>query len=228
MRLKSLALSLIAVLLATLLLFNNAPRGAFAGFTETPTPTLTATPGPSPTPTPTLPVTPGPSPTSPADSVGARLELLKATSTTQVQVGNLISYTLTLRNTGSGEAVNQWVTDQLPSTLTFVDAFSTQGGFTFDAATNTVTFNVGTVAAGQTITMVIQARVNSQAKGGDTIRNVGVVSGVLISNEVSLLIVPERLPDAGTAPFSFELTLMLALLALVLPSLLVLALRRRA
>jgi uncharacterized repeat protein (TIGR01451 family) len=222
MRLKSLALALTALLLATLLLFSAAPRGAFAGVTETPTPTLTATPGPSPTPTPTSPATP------PASSVGASLELLKTGSAAQVQVGDLIAYTLTLRNTGSGEAVNQWVTDQLPNTLTFVDASTTQGDFTFNAATNTVTFGVGTVAGGQTITMVIRARVNTQAQIGDTIRNVGVVSGVLISNESSVPVAPSTLPAAGVAPFSFELTLALALLALALPLLLMLALRRRA
>lgn len=213
MRLKSLALALTALLLATLLLFSGAPRGAFAGITETPTPTLTATPGPSPTP--------------PASSVGASLELLKIGSAAQVQIGDLIAYTLILRNTGSSEAVNQWVSDQLPTTLTFVDASSTQGGFTFDAATNTVTFGVGTVAGGQTITMTIRARVNTQAQIGDTIRNVGVVSGVLISNESSVPVAPRTLPAAGAAPFSFELTLLLALLALALPPLLALSLRRR-
>lgn len=218
MRLKPLALALTALLLATLLLVSSAPRGAFAGVTETPTPTLTATPGPSPTPTAT----------PPASSVGASLELFKTGSAVQVQVGELIAYTLTLRNTGSGEAVNQWVTDRLPTTLTFVDASTTQGNFTFDAATNTVTFGVGTVAGGQTITMVIRARVNTQAQIGDTIRNVGVVSGVLISNESSVPVAPRTLPAAGAAPFSLELTLALALLALALPLLLVLAVRRRA
>jgi len=216
MRLKSLALVVSAALLAALLLFSATPRGAFAGVTETPTPTLTATPGPSPTPTP------------PASSVGASLELAKTGSAAQVQIGDLISYTLTLRNTGSGEAVGQWVTDQLPASLTFVDASTTQGNFTFDAATNTVTFGVGTVAGGQTITMVIRARVNAQAQIGDTIRNVGVVSGVLISNESSVPVAPRTLPAAGGAPYSFEWTLALALLALALPLLLVWALRRRA
>jgi uncharacterized repeat protein (TIGR01451 family) len=219
MRLKPFALALTAVMLATLLFLSSTPRGVFAGVTETPTPTMTmtATPGPSPTPTPT----------PPGSSVGASLELAKTGSAAQVQVGDQIEYTLTLRNTGSGEAVNQWVTDQLPVTLTFVSASSTQGTFTFEAATNTVTFSVGTVVGGQTVTMRIQARVNTQAQIGDTIRNVGVVSGVLISNESSVPVAPSTLPAAGVAPFSFELTLTLAVLALALPPLLVWVFRRR-
>lgn len=218
MRVKSLALVLMASLLAGLLLFSATPRGALAGVTETPTPTLTATPGPSPTPTAT----------PPGGGVGASLDLTKTGSAAQVQVGDVIEYTLTLRNTGSGEAVNQWVTDPLPATLTFVNASTTQGAFNFDAATNTVTFSVGTVAGGQTITMRVQARVNTRAQIGDTIRNVGVVSGVLISNESSVPVAPSTLPAAGVAPFSLELTLALAFLALLLPLLLVWAFRRRA
>jgi uncharacterized repeat protein (TIGR01451 family) len=110
--------------------------------TPTPTPTPTLTPTPTPTATPTPTVTPTPTPT-------AILELSKDDGLKDddcVSTGAFITYTICYANAGTEvDAHNVTITDTLPPYVSFVSA---TGGGTYDPGSHTVSWNIGTLAAG--------------------------------------------------------------------------------
>ena len=68
-------------------------------------------------------------------------------------VGQNLTYTITVQNTGTADAANTVVTDSLPAGMTFVSATSSAG--TTTQSGGTVTANLGTLAAGATDTITI-------------------------------------------------------------------------
>ncbi len=196
----------------------------------TPTPTFTpTTSGPSPTPRPTNPPPPTnppsptdtPAPTSPPPPV-VDPYLTKAADPQFAQVGDVVQFTIIVTNPNPVDLSGVVVVDQLPAELDFMNATTTQGSFTFDAGSNTVTFNLGTLAAGQTATMTIQARVNDKAQPGSTLRNVAVlfVDGQQRGHAIAEVeIIPSIIPVTGIGPGWPELaaTSVFALLALLSP-----------
>jgi uncharacterized repeat protein (TIGR01451 family) len=192
----------------------------------TPTPTPTNTSGPSPTPLPTNtpappPPTNTPAPTSPPPAI-VDPYLTKAADPQFAQVGDIVQFTMIVTNPNAVELANFVLVDQLPPQFDFMNATTTQGSFTFDAGSNTATFNLGTVAAGQSATMTIQARVNDKAQPGDVLRNVAVlnVDGRMRGQaEASVEVIPSTIPATGIGPGWRELaaTSVLALLALLSP-----------
>src|SRR5262245_6819152 len=59
----------------------------------------------------------------------ANLTITKSVSNPTPNVGDTITFTVTLTNSGSSNATNVQVTDQLPSGLTFVSATPSQGTY---------------------------------------------------------------------------------------------------
>ncbi len=95
----------------------------------------------------------------------ANLVLTKTVNNPTPNVGNMISFTVTLKNTGPNTATNVQVTDPLPSGLTFVSATASQG--TYNSATGV--WSVGTVdVAGGVRNLVINATVVSPAAQTNT------------------------------------------------------------
>jgi len=76
--------------------------------------------------------------------------------------GDTITYTITAENTGTDDANNVYVTDEIPEGMEFVS--SSQGSY--DAGTNTWRWNIGTLDGGETQTATITLRV-TQIKEGD-------------------------------------------------------------
>src|SRR4030095_13993683 len=88
------------------------------------------------------------------------------------------SYTVVLSNAGPGaqpDAAGDEFTDLLPSALTLVSASATSGTATANTGTNTVTWN-GTIPAGGSVTVTIQATLSSVALPGSTVSNQGNVA----------------------------------------------------
>ncbi|MCT7951391.1 DUF11 domain-containing protein, partial [Ancylothrix sp. C2] len=109
---------------------------------------------------------PDPNPNNNQDSVtvpatGADLSLAKTANVANPRVGDTISYTLTLRNSGPSNATGVQVTDRLPAGLTFVSASGS-----YDPATGVWT--VGTVTNGGTATLTIQARKTAEGQVSNT------------------------------------------------------------
>jgi uncharacterized repeat protein (TIGR01451 family) len=70
--------------------------------------------------------------------------------------GNLVTFNLTVTNNGPTTAQNAMLTDTLGANWVYSSASTTQG--TVQQSGNSVTFNLGTLAAGQTITASVLAR----------------------------------------------------------------------
>jgi large repetitive protein len=87
----------------------------------------------------------------------ADLSLTKTVNTTRPNVGERVTYTLSLANSGPDAATNVMVSDQLPAGLKFNSALPSQGAYNV----STGMWRVGTVANGATATLQVIATVNS-------------------------------------------------------------------
>jgi uncharacterized repeat protein (TIGR01451 family) len=91
----------------------------------------------------------------------ADLSLAKAVNNPLPKIGENITYTLTLTNSGPNTATNVTVSDTLPDGLDFV---SVGDGGSYDATTRTITWNVSSLPAtsgSNVVTLDIVATVNS-------------------------------------------------------------------
>src|SRR4029079_621460 len=86
----------------------------------------------------------------------ADLVLAKSVSDPAPDVGDTITFTVTLANQGPATAGGVVVSDPLPPGLTFVNAVPSQGTY----SPTTGRWAVGTLAAGATATLVITAQVS--------------------------------------------------------------------
>jgi uncharacterized repeat protein (TIGR01451 family) len=93
-----------------------------------------------------------------------------------VNRGGAISYTVTVSNMGTGPATNVVVSDNLANILTSVGASSTVGSCSVGAA-NLVICNVGTLNAGQSVQIAINATAPSGTCPTITNRATGSHSG---------------------------------------------------
>jgi LPXTG-site transpeptidase (sortase) family protein len=100
----------------------------------------------------------------------------KSVSPTQSFIGGTVTFTLTVTNGGTGVANNVTVSDTLSSFFDVVSTSATRGTASVDG--RTITFSVGTVNPGETVSLTIVARVNYTATTGD-IPNVASLSHVV-------------------------------------------------
>jgi uncharacterized repeat protein (TIGR01451 family) len=85
----------------------------------------------------------------------ADLALTKTVTDATPNVGDTISFSVTLSNNGPDAATNVQVTDLLPAGLTFVSATPSQGAYNSASGV----WTVGTVTAGTPQTLLVQATV---------------------------------------------------------------------
>jgi uncharacterized protein len=160
----------------------NVPRGGSLTYTASCTVSPTATGTISNTATATISTGP-PDPNSAnnsatdTDTVTAAPgnALVSATKTVSgsFQPGGTVTYTVVLSNTGTaaqGDNPGNELTDVLPSSLTLVSASATSGAAVATVATNTVTWN-GSIPAGGSVTVTIQATVKAGTAQGTSISN---------------------------------------------------------
>ncbi|MBC7223226.1 MAG: DNRLRE domain-containing protein, partial [Anaerolineae bacterium] len=116
--------------------------------TFTPTPTASPTPTATSTPTPTITSTPTYTPIPPPNLTPSYKTADKAT----VEYFQGVTYTVVLHNVGGLGHV--WMTDTIPSLLTYVPGSATAGA-TYDADLNAVLWN-GLLEAGEAVTIQFQ------------------------------------------------------------------------
>ncbi|MBC7238564.1 MAG: DUF11 domain-containing protein, partial [Chloroflexi bacterium] len=75
--------------------------------------------------------------------------------------GQMLYYTIVATNNGPSDATDVWVTDTLPTEVTFVDA--TEGGV-YDADAHTVTWYLGDMPVGTSKTVEVHVQVNTDAR----------------------------------------------------------------
>jgi uncharacterized repeat protein (TIGR01451 family) len=93
----------------------------------------------------------------PFDTFAADLAVTKAVSNPRPNVGDTVTFTVTVTNQGPNDATGVQVTDLLPAGLSLVSANPAQG--TYSAATGI--WDVGTLARGATTTLTLTARVDT-------------------------------------------------------------------
>ena len=107
-------------------------------------------------------------------TVNNGLSIAKTASSTTFNPGGTITYSIIYANNTGREATNVVLSDVLDSKLTYVDSScSPSNQCSFDSATRTLTWRIGTLADRATGTASFQARVNGDATG--TIPNTGSI-----------------------------------------------------
>jgi fimbrial isopeptide formation D2 family protein len=147
-------------------------------------------------------LTPSPTPTTPAPTatpVPGQPSISKSVDKTNVKPGETITYTITVRNNNSTAIQNAVVTDTLDSRLTYVSGNTSKGSVS--SSGQTVTATIGTLNAGETVTITITARVASTVSAPAQINNTASLGGtgisVTTSNVAGIQIVPNNLPITG-------------------------------
>ena len=92
------------------------------------------------------------------DSKGANITVTKSADKTFADVGEEITYTLVLKNTGTVDALNVTLTDMLPPETALVAGSVTVDGAPYAGALPVV---ISSISAGQSVTVTFKATVNS-------------------------------------------------------------------
>jgi len=138
----------------------TATETATATTTETVTPTVTETP----TVTPTFTGTP-PTPTA-TGTISPNNFFNLSVNPGTVQRGGVLTFTITVRNSGTAPAFQVVVTNTFISYLniTSSNVTTSQGTIEVNSSSRTVNVFVGTVVPGQTVTIIIKPTVTSSAQ----------------------------------------------------------------
>ncbi|MED0876491.1 DUF7507 domain-containing protein [Bacillus mobilis] len=113
-------------------------------------------------------ITPDPNPDNNTSTVvtpvgeSADISIIKTVNANTITPGGFLTYTLFVSNAGPSSAQNVVVTDAVPSQLNNVE-FSVDGGLTFKPWTGTL--NIGTLASGAFVTIIIRGFVSPNAIG---------------------------------------------------------------
>jgi uncharacterized repeat protein (TIGR01451 family) len=107
----------------------------------------------------------------PSSERPADLMVSKSATPDPVKTGVNLTYTIRVKNLGSGPAINLVMNDPLPADTTFVSASSSHGSMTTPPAgsVGTVTCDAARLANGDTLTVTLV--VNVTARGKTTITN---------------------------------------------------------
>jgi fimbrial isopeptide formation D2 family protein/uncharacterized repeat protein (TIGR01451 family) len=98
--------------------------------------------------------------------------LVKTGRPENARVGDVITFNITVSNNSTTQITNVQVVDPLSSYLDFISASGIDASLiSFDAGTNSVIFNIGTMSAGQVLDLVVIAEVNSSAPQPGTVVN---------------------------------------------------------
>jgi len=115
-----------------------------------------------------------------AGLVLAEVSIVKDDGKTVVKPGDDTTYTITVTNTSDTlQAQNVGITDPLPKELEFLNA---SDGGSYDPSNRTVTWDIGTLAAGASRSVTVTARIDAGLPSDASIRNVATVTGPCTEN----------------------------------------------
>lgn len=130
------------------------------GTVATPTPTNTNT-GTPPTPTVTHTVT---GTITPNPGVVVRV------SPASAKVNETLTFIITITNPGLAPALNAILSDSFPTYIDVTNVTATEGSIT--RGTHSVSVSIGTIAPGDTISVIIDVKVNTGATRTETVTNI--------------------------------------------------------
>lgn len=136
-------------------------------------------------------------------------------------VGEEIQFIITVGNPNPIGIDNVIVKDPLPSQVDYVSTTAEQGTVSYDAATHTVTIQVGHLAPNQSVVIRVHVRVNELGQPPSVIQNtaigqIGNNPPTSVTSDDTVNVVPGGLPGAGYGPGPREWALMLGGLGLLL------------
>ncbi len=79
------------------------------------------------------------------------LQVVQSTLPTTAEIGQNLTYSLSVQNTGLAQATNVTVYDQLPDSVTYVSGSVAGGTVTYDSTTHKVTISIPSIAAGSSV-----------------------------------------------------------------------------
>ncbi|MEO7962459.1 MAG: hypothetical protein ABIT38_00960 [Gemmatimonadaceae bacterium] len=107
------------------------------------------------------------------------LQLTKTVSRSEAQIGDVIDYTVTIRNTGTADLPDAVVSDKLPIGFAYESHTARIGGIAIADPTGApgpnLVFTVGAVRVGQPLTLTYRVRITAAAQTGSN-TNVAVAS----------------------------------------------------
>jgi uncharacterized repeat protein (TIGR01451 family) len=111
------------------------------------------------------------------------LDITKTASTTQVTEGGAFSYTITVENAGDASATNVVVTDDLDNNLTGVSVNASQGTCDPVGAGNTIECDLGTIAAGASATVTINATAPQLPLPGTNVCQISIANTAFVDSD---------------------------------------------
>jgi large repetitive protein len=130
--------------------------------------------------------------------LAADLSVTAMTATPATVVpGELIDYTITVKNPGDATAHNVSFTDNLPSGVTFVSASADQGSFT--VSNDNITGNLGDLAAGATDVIHVKATATTASGAVSNVANVASTDDTNLDNNSKFAIVTVNAPASTAA-----------------------------
>jgi fimbrial isopeptide formation D2 family protein len=131
----------------------------------------------------------------------------KTGSPASVQIGETVTFTITVTNPNTQALADVTITDNVPAVFAITGVTTSHGTATIND--NRVTVNIGTVQSQQTITIYINTRSIAIGFAPDTCNSVLVGGG--ISNQACPNIFPSVLPQTGQSPFGAIRTILIGL-----------------
>jgi uncharacterized repeat protein (TIGR01451 family) len=125
-----------------------------------------------------------------------------------VKPGDELTYTINVINRGTGGATDVVVTDTMPEGTEILGVNASRGDVSQNGRSVTVT--IGNLGAGETVTVVIRARVTAPAASGSLRNNAAVESGngagrVRVETSVNVTLELTPTPELTPAPRSAPL-----------------------
>ena len=140
----------------------------------------------------------------PADPGVNSLRVEKTANKKEVSIGDIVTYTVTLENISSGDVTNVYLEDKIPAGFKYISgkAILDNQPITDPTGGRPLTFNIGTVALGETLTLKYQLVAGSGVTFGDY-RNRAFAKysdGTVISNTAveKVEVIPDPLFDLGS------------------------------
>jgi len=140
----------------------------------------------------------------PMDSNSALLKITKDANKKEVAIGDIITYTVTIKNETASDVTSVYLEDKIPAGFKYLDGKAILDGAQISDPTGNrpLTFNIGTISTGQTRTLKYQLVVGSGVTFGNYENKAFAksIDGTIISNHVTetVKVIPDALFDLGT------------------------------
>ena len=140
----------------------------------------------------------------PMDPNATLLKIEKTANKNEVTVGDIITYTVTINNSTSDDIISVYLEDKIPAGFKYLSDKAILDGVDIAEPTGTrpITFNIGTITAGQTRTLKYQLIVGSGVSFGKYANSAFAkyLNGTVISNIATeeVKVVPDPLFDLST------------------------------